>query len=106
MLSTLRSYERMFDSVYVAERTQPEHVLRWQTVVNEHWPPAPVSIKDRDRAIPVRARIVWERDGEEYRDGLAKRWDGEHVYVEIIDVRLRSNGVWLKPGDVYRRSPA
>lgn len=85
---------------------QPEHVLKWQAVVNEHWPPSPIQLKDRDRAIPVRARIVWERDGEQYLDGLAKRWDAEHVYVEIVDVRLRTNGAWLKPSDVYRRTPA
>lgn len=84
---------------------QPEHVARWQEVLNHHWPARPTEIKDRDCSIPVRARLVWEHDGEEFRDGLAKRWDEGHVYVEIVDVRLSTNGVWLKPGDVYRRAP-
>jgi hypothetical protein len=95
----------MFENAAMHDR-QPEHVERWQTVLNQHWPTSPVSIKDRDRSIPVRARIVWARDGEEYRDGVATRWDADHVYVEIVDARLRSSGCWLKPSDVYRRSPA
>jgi len=44
-------------------------------------------------AIPVTARVVWERDGEEWVDGLALRWDSDHVYVEIpYEVRLATNG--------------
>jgi hypothetical protein len=38
-------------------------------------------------------------------DGVATRWDADHVYVEVRDQRLQGNGVWVKPQDVYRRSP-
>ena len=84
---------------------QPPHVLRWQSVLNEHCPARPGRFKDHWPGIPVRVRVVWERDGEEYLDGHAVRWDGgEHVYVRIRDTtgRLPGQGVWVKPDDVYR----
>lgn len=83
---------------------QPPHVRSWQQILNEHWPPNPVSFRRRD-PIPVRVRVVWERDGEEYVRGLALRWDANHVYVEWRDSmggRAIGNGVWLKPSDVFR----
>lgn len=54
---------------------------------------------------PVIVRVVWEEYGEEFIEGLAKRWDAGHVYVEIKDVRNITNGVWVKPCDVYRSAP-
>lgn len=69
-----------------------------------HWPAVPGGFSERD-PIPVTVRIVWARDGEEYLQGQATRWDAEHVYVRISDDRCQSNGVWLKPIDVYRRLP-
>lgn len=81
---------------------RPPHVEVWRNVLNEHWPGAPASYRRRDNPLPVRARIVWQEFGEEYLDGLAVRWDSAHVYVEIDDRRLMTNGVWLKPLDVYR----
>lgn len=37
---------------------------------------------------------------------MARRCDADHVSVEILDEKqLHANGVWLKPHDVYRRSP-
>lgn len=94
----------MFASGWVSDREQPEHVRRWQDVLNFHWPVEPSGYKYRDDPILVRARLVCARDGEQYCDGKATRWDTNHVYVEIPDARLRGNGVWLKPADVYRRS--
>lgn len=87
------------------EPHQPPHVLVWQDVLNAHWPAQPAEFSSSEAAIPVRVRIVWARDGEEYTEGLATRWDADHVYVEVKDKRLRGNGVWVKPSDVYRRSP-
>jgi hypothetical protein len=85
---------------------QPPHVLAWRQVLNMHWPPRPKAFELREPGIPVRVRIVWDLDGEEYLDGVARRWDDGHVYVEINDqTRLQGNGVWVKPQDVYRRSP-
>jgi hypothetical protein len=40
------------------------------------------------------------------RDGTAKWWDAEHVWVEVDDYRrhrLSSRGAWLRPEDVKRR---
>ncbi len=51
------------------------------------------------------ARLVFEGEGEAWLAGHAVRWDATHVYVEIDDARLGSNGVWLKPADVYRAAP-
>lgn len=86
------------------DRSQPPHVQRWQSVLNEHWPTQPLQFKDRPPGIAVRARVQWERDGEEYLFGVATRWDTDHVYVQIRDTtgRLAGQGVWLKPADVYR----
>lgn len=71
-----------------------------------HWPPEPAALALREPGIPVTVRIVWEGDGEEYVEGTARRWDDGHVYVEVRDQRrLQGNGVWVKPQDVYRRSP-
>ena len=80
----------------------------WQTVINQHWP-----LHDRQGAhargipdrtpIPVRVRLEWERDGEQWLDGQATRWTRDSVYVQLDDPRLRVNGVWVRPGDVRRR---
>jgi hypothetical protein len=86
---------------------QPPHVRAWQTVLNEVWPENPMAFSDHP-GIPVTVRIRWGRDGEEWRDGTAKRWDAEHVYVEVDDYpkhRLMDHGVWVRPADVRRRTP-
>lgn len=64
------------------------------------------SLPARDRParkrVPVRARIMWERDGEEWIDGHALRLDenGPAIYVEFGDKRKKFTGVWLHPDDV------
>jgi hypothetical protein len=73
----------------------------WQRVLNERWPPDPRDVPERE-AIPVRVRVVWERDGEEWVDGLACRWTRERVYVELRDVRSMTLGVWVSASDVRR----
>ena len=98
----------MFYSAVMAgmsDRPQPPHVLRWQSVMNEHWPPRPGQFKDHWPGIAVVVRVVWERDGEEYLAGHAIRWDSDdHVFIHIRDTtgRLSAQGVWVKPSDVYR----
>ena len=53
------------------------------------------------RKIPVRARIVWERDGEEWVSGNALRLDpGVAIFVEFTDKRCKFTGAWLSPDDV------
>ncbi|MGO2037019.1 MAG: hypothetical protein ACTH2U_11120 [Brevibacterium sp.] len=56
---------------------------------------------DRKR-VPVRARIVWERDGEEWKGGHAIRLDveGNAIFVEFLDSRKKFTGAWLHPDDV------
>lgn len=53
--------------------------------------------------IPVRARLVWEVDGEEWAECRASRLDvdGPEIYVEPGDRRSRTVGVWLHPDDVW-----
>ena len=85
---------------------QPEHVHAWRTVLNMHWPARPASFSTHHPGNPVRVRIIWELDGEEFVEGTATRWDADHVYVQLRDTaRLQGNGVWVKPTDVYRASP-
>lgn len=86
----------------------PRYTSQHQAVLNERWPPDPGNRRRMPRhdldGIPVRVRVVWERDGEEWIDGVARRWDAEHVYVECLDERrLSGNGVWVAPSDVQRR---
>lgn len=52
---------------------------------------------------PVRARVVFEHDGEEYLDGLAQRWTKTHVFVVIPDTRLQIGALWLRAEDVRAR---
>lgn len=86
------------------DRRQPPHVQAWQAVENEHWPANPRGWRWHEPGIDVRVRIVFERDGETFLDGTARRWDTNHVYVEIDDRRLQINGVWLRPKDVKRQT--
>ncbi|NED96431.1 hypothetical protein G1H11_14065 [Phytoactinopolyspora alkaliphila] len=89
------------------DRMRPPHLLREQAILNTHWPANPRSYRTHHPGVPVRARVIWERDGVEYVEGVARRWDAKHVYVEILRSggRLNTNGCWLKPCDVYRSSP-
>lgn len=88
--------------------------------MSSNWTPDPVNIQsvlnlgapstralqlmpDKGR-IPVRARIVWADDGEEWIDALATRWTRTQVFVELNDRRLGGAiGVWIAATDVQRR---
>lgn len=50
----------------------------------------------------VRARVVFEQDGEVWLDGTATRlgFDGA-IFVESKDRRVQAIGVWLMPDDVW-----
>lgn len=73
----------------------------WQDIRNEVG--ARASFQNRP-PVPVRARIEWATDGEEWVDGTAMRkgFDGA-IYVEIRDRRCSTLGAWLRPEDVQRR---
>lgn len=71
----------------------------WQKIGNDAG--ARGSFRDRPAA-PVRARVVWERDGAEWVEGTATRlgFDGA-IFVELSDRRCATIGVWLAPDDVW-----
>lgn len=52
--------------------------------------------------VPVRAHVVFERDGEVWLDGTATRlgFDGV-IFVELHDRRAQTIGVWLRSDDVW-----
>ncbi|WP_159794423.1 hypothetical protein [Puerhibacterium puerhi] len=56
-----------------------------------------------DCDIPVTARIVWERDGEERIETVAYAYTRELALVRVSDPRSRFAGCWLTPADVRRR---
>jgi hypothetical protein len=62
------------------DRDQPPHVQQWQDKLNEAWPVEPLGFRSRP-GIPVTVRIVCQRDGEEWINGVAKRRDSEQVWV-------------------------
>lgn len=86
----------------MSDRPQPPHVRAWQHIENEHWPDNPRGWRNHP-GINVRVRLVFETDGETWLDGVARRWDRTHVYVEVDDRRVSINGVWVRPVDVQRR---
>lgn len=71
----------------------------WQRILNDVGARSYV----RRDPIPVRARIVWADDGEEYLDGWAIAWTGDAVLVELRDPRCSTVGAWLSPIDVSRQ---
>lgn len=56
--------------------------------------------------IPVTVRLLWERDGLELLDTLARDWVGHDVLVDVADERWGTRGVWLDVADVRRRPAA
>ncbi|MGH3117457.1 MAG: hypothetical protein ACRDQ2_10190 [Gaiellales bacterium] len=89
-------------------KVRPSGKLR-QKVLIEYWPLRDSKglhargIPDQPNPIPVRARVVWAGDGEEWVDGTARRWTANAVFVGLSDERLRAIGVWLRPEDLRRR---
>lgn len=76
----------------------------WQKALNERFPRHARELRDRPNPIKVVARIVCERDGEEWVPGTAIRRDRNHVLVQIGNRRWTTIGVWLAH-DVRRRDP-
>lgn len=77
----------------------------WQKILNADFPPGPVPSAYAREPVPVVARVVWERDGEEYLDCLAIRWTRTHVLVDLTRTRGCSTiGPWLVARDVRRAS--
>jgi hypothetical protein len=96
----LRSFEHLF------ETGQMDHSgwWDWQAVLNADFPPPPVPARNAREPVPVVARVVWERDGEERVECLAIRWTRTHVLVDLSrDRRCSTVGAWLRADDVKRR---
>ena len=75
-----------------------------QDVRNVEWPPPGVpKLLPLQSPVPVRARVVFAGDGEEWLNGVAVRWVRPVVFVQISDRRLSGAGLWLPAGDVQRR---
>jgi hypothetical protein len=73
-----------------------------QRILNAH--PIPRRGLQRDCHVRVRARIVWELDGEEVAETLAFAWTPRLVAVEVDSRRFGVGGAWLLPADVERLS--
>lgn len=79
----------------------------WQKVLNAHPVPERKDQRDLPVAVPVRARVVWERDGEETKQGrvvAASRVRG-HVALVLVhwtgtETRSATLGAWLAENDV------
>ncbi|GAB3838190.1 hypothetical protein [Kribbella italica] len=85
------------------ERMAPMH-NKWQTALNESWPPNARDIPEQ-AGRPVRARVVWSVDGEEWIDGRATKWVPGHVFVAIGDRRCNPVGFWLPGADAHEKPP-
>lgn len=72
----------------------------WQKIRNDAG--ARGSYRDRP-PLPVRARVVFDRDGEVWLEGMATRqgFDGA-IFVELKDRRCQAIGAWLPTADVWR----
>lgn len=71
----------------------------WQDILNDAG--ARGSFRDRP-PVRVRARVVFEHDGEVWLEGTATRLGFEGaIFVELSDRRCQAIGVWLIPDDVW-----
>lgn len=86
-------------SVYNQKRWDEGH----QLILNDHQVPPRHLQTDPPAPIPVRARIVWEDDGEEWIDTTADAWFRTTVLVLVSDRRSRTRGAWLDASDIRRR---
>jgi hypothetical protein len=75
-----------------------------QPIVNSHPVPPRQIQRTAPSPIDVRARLVWEKDGEEHLDTQVTAWTSDLVLVAVVDPRSKLRGVWLAPADVTRLS--
>jgi hypothetical protein len=69
--------------------------------MNRYSPPYG-ALPTQPNPIAVRARVVWELDGECWQSGIAFQWNQQHVYVRLTDPEVEDLCVWLAPKDVRR----
>jgi hypothetical protein len=95
--------EHLFDNAWVAA-FMPAQQHGWspgQVIVNDTGAKEP---RHRlEPPVPITARILWDRDGEEWIETVALGWTGREVYLRMSDPRYRLRAVWLDASDVRRR---
>lgn len=81
----------------------------WQKALNAFPVPERKNQHDLADAVPVRARTVWERDGEEIKLGRVVATSRVRGHVPLVlvhwtgtEVRSATLGVWLAECDVER----
>lgn len=74
-------------------------------IANESWPPPDVARRLNDRPsgeqVAVEVRVAFET-GDEWLQGTATRWHGQHVRVVTSDPRIVTYGLWVVAADVRR----
>ena len=93
--------------------TNPDHVhpvtSQWQRIANDSGVPARTDQHDLSVPVPVRARVVWQLDGEEVKAAVVVatcRVRGQAPLVLVhwtgAEPRSMNLGAWLVEGDVER----
>jgi hypothetical protein len=72
-----------------------------QVALNRFTPPTG-KLPMRPNPFPVRVRIEWSGDGEQWQNGDAIAWNASHVHVRLSDPEVYGVYVWLHPQDVQR----
>ena len=76
---------------------------QWQAITNDREIPARRPQREFPNPIPVRVRLIWERDGAEFIDTTALGWARQLVRVQVHDRRSRSAVAWVHAEHVQRR---
>ena len=84
-------------------------VSQWRRILNERPVPTKADRNDLAVFVPVRARVVWERDGEETKAAKVVATSRVRGYAPLVLVhwtgaepRSMTLGAWLVEGDVER----
>ena len=94
--------------------TNPDFVhpvtSRWQRILNGRGVPERSAQHDLPVPVPVRARVVWERDGEETKAAVVVATSRVRGHAPLVLVhwsgtepRSMTLGAWLVESDVERR---
>lgn len=79
------------------------HRDTWQPLTNAHSVPDRRLQHDLTTPVPVRVRLIWQRDGPELLDTIALGWAGHLVRVQVRDLRSRAAYAWVHAEHVARR---
>ena len=85
------------------QETWYAHRDSWQPITNARAIPDRRQQHELTTPIPVRVRLIWQRDGTELVDTIAFGWAGQLVHVQVRDVRVRIGFAWVHAEHVVRR---